>query len=141
MAPPVLNLETLKNTFRDGVFFGSYTDDTFTSTSDVDLFAVRKEDYSKILFQLKNISGGLPVDFLFYGNADSDIVESGTNLSRLDPPDYSTEDYTLLNNGEFSVESDESASRIITDNWTWILVRAKLFIGGTVEFTISVRGE
>ncbi len=140
MAPPtVIPLDVLKNTFRDGIFTNTFPF-TVNSDTEVDVGVIHKEDFKKVLFQLKNL-GVNGFDFVFYGAAVDD-TSHGTDVPFLPPPDFANGDYFPLPVGTGTINGGDNDARIITDNWTWVLLRVKRTSAG-LDTTISldVRGE
>lgn len=148
VAPNVLRMEKLHNTFRDGVFsFIPITEAPFNETdiiistdTETDFGVIHKEDFKKVLFQFKNL-GSNSITLTFYGAAINDI-ENGTDNPVSPPPDFSTGDYFALPTGVTIIDGNETDARIATDNWTWILIRAKSTNAGQATTAqVIIRGK
>ena len=143
-----LELIVLQNTYRDNIFEKSFEIDAYAIAAEAPLFAVRKENFAKILFQTRNtVTSGTPtLNLSYYATGDSDFEttddEPVTNLGKLIPPiwESGSNTWTLLTNGTSTVDSGSSAARNITDNWTWVLVTGYLD-SDTIDLSIKVRGE
>lgn len=137
--PPVITLDKLRNELNDRVWTQTVLD-TIDFDAETDIGAFHMEDFRKVLIQLHNLLGVNEYDFAFYGYAESDIV--GTDDPHTGPPDFATNKWVPLPNGTGVVAVNASASRIVTDNWTWILIRAKRTVAASsTDAAFYIRGE
>ena len=142
--PTQIILKPLKNTYRDGLFTPEdknlVTLIPVDSDSQVTIGAIHKEDVKKLLTEIIN-SGGNPLDIFFYGTSVDDDSH-GTNKPFSPPPDENSVVWFPLPNGTFTINVGLNDSRIVTDNWTWILVRvARTNAGQDTVVTLQIRGE
>jgi hypothetical protein len=141
VVPTVIELEILKNTYRDGIFTQTVPL-VVDSDTEIIVGAVHKEDFKQVLWQFTN-DGANGLDFQFYAAAVDDLSH-GTNKPFSPPPDYdgTTTTWFAVPNGGASVDTIDSDSRIITDNWTWVMITVKRTTSGqdTSGF-LQIRGE
>lgn len=145
--PTIIELKPLKNTYRDGIFTPEnkalVTDIPVNSDNQVTLGAVHKEDFFKIIWQIIN-NGANPLDIFFYGAAlDDDSHGAGGpgNIPFLPPPDDTSNEWLLLPFGTVTVAAGVNDGRIVTDNWTWIMIRyARTNSGQDALLTLNIRG-
>lgn len=145
--PTIINLKPLKNTYRDGIFTvenkSLVTNIPVDSDTPVTLGAVHKEDFYKIIWQIIN-NGINPLDVTFYGAAlddDSHGANGPGNIPFSPPPDDTSNEWLLLPFGTVSVLGGENDGRIVTDNWTWIMIKyARTNAGLDALLTLNIRG-
>ena len=141
--PAIINLKPLKNTYRDGIFTPETPSQVTNIAVDTDaqktLGAVHKEDFFKIIWQMIN-NGANPADFFFYGAALDDDSH-GTEKPFSPPPDEDSNEWLLLPFGNITVPAGENEGRIVTDNWTWIMIRiARTNAGQDTNIDLRIRG-
>jgi len=143
--PPIIALVIKKNVFQKTIYTLTTT---FAVESDtfVDVGALHKEDYAKVIFELIN-DGANGVDLEFFGTSldDNSVGPPPPNFNSVSesiPPDFATGVYRLLDNGALSIATTLKDARKITDNITWVLIRAKRTTAGQdTSLDIHTRGE
>ncbi len=137
--PPIISLNIRKNIFAKTIYTTTFPF-AVDSDAEVDVGAIHKEDYAKIIMEFFN-TGGNGVDLTIYGTS----MDDGSNPPATPPsppPEFSTEIYRILDNGIFGVSGISSDARKIADNITWVLIRAKRTTAGMdTLLNIFVRGE
>lgn len=122
--PDIIELKPLQNQFQDGTFTpddpNQITGIVVDSDVEVTLGAVHKENFKQLIFEMVN-NGGNPADFFYYGTAVDDIV--GTDDPHNPPPDEASNQWMALPNGIITIDPNSNDGRIVTDNWTWIMIK------------------
>lgn len=140
---PEIVLIVLKNTYRDGIFTKTIPFGPTTDTEAV-VGAVHKEDFAQLLWQLRNTGATNGVDFMFYAMAEDD-ESHGTEKPYDAPPDFDPAAHGVwfeVPNFTATVDAEETDARIITDNWTWVLVTVISTVAASpTSGTIYIRGE
>lgn len=141
--PTIIEMQKLQNQFRDGTFTpedsDSLVDIPVESDTPVTLGAVHKENFQKMIFEMLN-NGANPADFMFYGAALDDI--DGTEHPHAPPPDEDSNEWMELPNGIITVLANDNDGRIVTDFWTYIMIRlARTNAGQDTVVTLRIRGQ
>lgn len=140
--PQIIELKPLQNQYQDGTFTPEDPNQVSGIVVDSDaektLGAIHKENFAKVIFELIN-QGANPADIFFYGAAIDDIV--GTDDPHNPPPDDTSNEWFALPNGTVPGLITNDA-RIITDNWTWLMIRiARTNAGLSTTLDIRIRGK
>ena len=140
--PDIIELKPLQNQFQDGTFTPEDPNQVEGIAVDTDtqktLGAIHKENFKQIIFEMLN-NGVNPCDIFFYGAAEDDIT--GTDDPHLPPPDDASNEWFLLPQGTVPIVGGANDARIITDNWTWLMIRiARTNSGQDTTVDIRIRG-